>query len=46
MEATCCVVVHLVCGNLHHKLQVPFHDIEFILYTNMIATCSCHGGAY
>ena len=46
MEVTCCGVVHLVCGNLQHKQHILFHDLEFIMYANIIATCSCQCGAY
>ena len=46
MEVTCCGIVHLVCGNLQHKQHILFHDLEFIMYANMIATCSCKCGAY
>ena len=46
MEVTCGGVVHLVCGNLQHKQHILFHDLEFIMYANMIATCSCQCGAY
>ena len=45
IEATCYIVI-LECGNIQHKLRIPFRILAFILYTNAVATHFCQGSTY